>query len=266
MLPSSVGQPLPRNTILRRYIGLQGLIAMLETQRLRFTRVDAFRDPFEGSVPKQQMDDQLLLLPRLNVPNDSWNAMTLRRRAMTRSAHACCWAAGDESEAMWRLYCDDDEPGQGPRACSKPTGRGVAVECTLEAIDAFGSEHGLIVRPIEYRYYHVGPAFTTNLDSFFHKRLGFRHESEVRLLSFNEHEANTRANVSRGQPHDGLDSPLYLHFGGAIRAMVDRLVVSPYADRVYEERVRDEVAAVDRGLANKVQLSVLSERQYAPSF
>jgi hypothetical protein len=49
---------------------------------------------------------------------------------------------------MWRLYCSDD----GVR------GRGVALQTTLEKLEA------------------------SVLDQFFHKRMGFAHENEVRLV------------------------------------------------------------------------------------
>ena len=42
-----------------RYTSLDAVIAMLRDRKLRLTRLDAFRDPFEGSVPKRQIDDQI---------------------------------------------------------------------------------------------------------------------------------------------------------------------------------------------------------------
>jgi hypothetical protein len=45
-----------------RYLTLSAVIATIKTQHLRLTRVDRFQDPFEGSVPKKQIEDQILLL------------------------------------------------------------------------------------------------------------------------------------------------------------------------------------------------------------
>ena len=42
-----------------RYLSLDALIATVRDRQLRFTRVDTFPDP--GSVPKQQIDDQVAL-------------------------------------------------------------------------------------------------------------------------------------------------------------------------------------------------------------
>jgi hypothetical protein len=117
-------------TELRRYSTLDALVHMLKNRQLRLTRVDKFRDPFEGSVTQRQIDDQVCIFspiherqmmgvaawyPSMSMPLrchlNPWTEMTLRRRAKTRSVHASCWTAGPESEAMWRLYCrEDGEP------------------------------------------------------------------------------------------------------------------------------------------------------------
>jgi hypothetical protein len=44
-----------------RYLTLSAVIETIKTGHLRLTRVDRFKDPFEGSVPEQQVDDQVPL-------------------------------------------------------------------------------------------------------------------------------------------------------------------------------------------------------------
>ena len=44
-----------------RYLSLSAVIATIKTQQLRLTRVDKFRDPFEGSIPKAQFEQQVPL-------------------------------------------------------------------------------------------------------------------------------------------------------------------------------------------------------------
>src|SRR5712664_2569760 len=116
------------------YTSLEAVIAILRDRQMRLRRLDAFGDPFEGSVPKQDIDNQIPIFggaqatemmmtsvaahyPDMKVPRaryrDRWGEMTQRRRAKTRSAHAMCWRWGDESEAMWKLYCKDGKEGQG---------------------------------------------------------------------------------------------------------------------------------------------------------
>src|SRR2546425_7788980 len=167
--------PMDPATELRRYTTLDALVQILRNQQLRLSRLDTFQDPFEGSVPKRQIDDQLPLFssrnafqmmsvaahyPSMSMPPrcnlDPWTEMTLRRRAKTRSAHASCWTAGHESEAMWRLYCRDDGP----------EGQGVALQRTLGSVEASVTQHDLFVSPIRYRDYHEGDALNEELDPF----------------------------------------------------------------------------------------------------
>jgi hypothetical protein len=267
--------PMDEATELRRYIALEALVHIFRDQRLRLTRVDKFLDPFEGSVPKGQIDDQLPLFssrnaiqmmsvaahypgmsipPRRNV--DPWMEMTMRRRAKTRSAHASCWTAGHESEAMWRLYCRDGEV----------EGQGVALQSTLGRVEASVAQHDLIVSPIRYRHYHEGDAFTDELDPFMHKRMGFAHEGEVRLLKYDEsHYLMLAAALTSGDPTPP-DLPAHIFLDWSPVSVIEKITISPYGDEAYETRVRDAIEAIAPSLLDTVELSVLSERRYAPQF
>jgi hypothetical protein len=168
-----------------RYLTLRAVIATIETRRLRLTRIDRFRDPFEGSVPKKQIEDQIPLFigaasqrtmmnsvaahyhPDMasSMPPDEepWGRITRLRRARTRSSHASCWSASDESEVLWRLYCIDD-------GCH---GVGVALRTTLARLEASVAAHDLYVSPITYIRYHEAPAFTDEIAPLLHKRHSF---------------------------------------------------------------------------------------------
>jgi len=254
-----------------RYLSLNAVVATVRDRKLRFTRVDTFPDPFEGSVPKQQIDDQLLtfsshyttrsewsmapgddpgVLERLS--EDPWVRMTRLRRAQTRAAHASCWSWGEESESLWRLYSDED----GVR------GLGVALRTTLGKLDTSLAAHDLYVSPVIYRPYHVGPAFTDERDPFMHKRRGFRAEQELRLLHWDNAQYlglfNVPPSVSEVDPH------LFLDWLPA--NVVEEIVLSPYADEPYEQRARAAIAAADPALDVPVSLSELNPRRYAPGF
>ena len=53
---------MPNDTPVWRYLSLRAVIDTIERLQLRLTRVDTFRDAFEGSVTKKQMEDQNLIL------------------------------------------------------------------------------------------------------------------------------------------------------------------------------------------------------------
>jgi len=265
-------------TELRRYTTLDALVQIFRNRQLRLTRVDKFLDPFEGSVPKKQIDDQLPIFssrnavqmmsvaahyPGMSMPPrrnlDPWMEMTMRRRAKTRSAHASCWTAGHESEAMWRLYCRDGEA----------AGQGVALQTTLGQVEASVARHDLFVSPIRYRHYHEGDAFNDELDPFMHKRMGFAHEGEVRLLKYDEsHYLKLAAALTSGDPNGATppELPEHIFLDWSPAMVIERITVSPYADEAYEKRVRNDIESIDSSLVDSLELSVLSERRYAPQF
>jgi hypothetical protein len=204
---------MPDDTPVWRYLTLKAVIATIEKRQLRLTRIDRFKDRFEGSVPKAQIDSQILLFkggtPRLMmmqclglkeaIPDeDPWVRMTRWRRARTRSAHASCWSHGDESELLWRLYCADD-------GCQ---GVGVALRTTVARLKASVETHDLYDSPITYLPYHEAPPFTDEMDALMHKRHGFSAEREFRLLKFDE--AHYRALVPKDASVPELPKHIYV--------------------------------------------------------
>jgi hypothetical protein len=92
---------------------------------------------------------------------DPWIRITRLRRARTRSAHASCWSAGDESELLWRLYDDGSQ------------GVGVALRTTLTRLEASVAAPDVYVSPITYLRYHEIPKFADEMHALMHKRHGF---------------------------------------------------------------------------------------------
>jgi hypothetical protein len=265
---------MPGNTPVWRYLTLSALIATIKRRQLRLTQVDRFRDPFEGSVPKRQMDDQNVLfsgagakramlnsvaahhrdMARLEPPDeDLWIRMTRWRRAKTRSAHASCWSLGDESELLWRLYCAED-------GCQ---GVGVALQTTLARLEESVTAHDLYVSPIRYIRYHEAPAFTDEMDSLLHKRHAFAAEHELRLLKFDEEHYKALVPKDASVP----EPPDHIYLDWVLSDVIEEIIISPYASETYEELVRLAINATDPNLADRrVVLSVLHERRYPAGF
>jgi hypothetical protein len=83
-------------TELRRYMSLIALEDMLRKKQLRLIRVDMFQDPFEGSVPKKQIDDQL---PAFS----SWNAMLMGESMAAQYPGAALPPTSKRHKADFRL-------------------------------------------------------------------------------------------------------------------------------------------------------------------
>ncbi len=260
------------------YTTVEAVVAMVSGPKLRLTRLDTFDDPFEGSVPKQHIEDQGVILRggemmqmqmasvaasypgHYNIPRpqyrDRWGELTRQRKAMARSVHAICWRAGDESEAMWRLYCKDGTRGQG-----------LALRTTLRKLEQSVSQHDVIVSPVVYRHYQTGPAFTDDLDAFMHKRKGFEHESEVRLLTYDQpHYLEHAAFILGHSDVEPAALPKYLYLDWTALDAIEAIVISPYATQLYEDEAKRAIEELSGTLATTVELSQLSARRYEPLF
>ena len=212
---------------------------------------------FEESVTKQQMEQQetiLLIAASQQQPSDEDRRALIKRlrQARIRSSQASCWSCGYESELLWRYYCADNN-------CP---GVGVALRTTLARLEASVEVHNLYVRAIKYRDYQEAPPFTGDMSPLFHKRHGFADERELRLLKFNEEHFQTLIPKDASVPE--LDEYIYLSW--ALGDVIDKIIISPYADEDYEQRVRDAIQKADSTLADRVALSELHERQNPPHF
>jgi hypothetical protein len=70
--------------------------------------------------------------------------------------------------------------------------------------------------------------------------------------------------VWRGAKIDS--SRQYIYLDWVLSDVIDEIIVSPYADVNYEDLVRHAINATDPNLVDRVLLSVLHERRYAPGF
>jgi len=156
---------------------------------------------------------------------------------------------GPESNTMWRLYCNEN----------KSQGLGVALRTTVERLKE-SVANDLYVSPIIYRLYHEGAAFTDEMDPLLHKRQGFEAERELRLLRVDE--AHYRALLPKDASVPEL--PEYFPLDWVLSKVIAEIEISPYADVNYENSVREAIHAADASLSDRVVLSVLHPRRYAP--
>jgi hypothetical protein len=108
-----------------------------------------------------------------------------------------------------------------------------------------------------------GPGFTDELDPFMHKRKGFSAENEVRLLKVDDAHC---AALFKGSPTvPELDKYWVLNNWPAADVIM-QIVLSPYAEEDFEQGELAAIQAADASLRDRVILSVLNPRRYAPGF
>jgi hypothetical protein len=163
---------------------------------------------------------------------------------------------------MWRLYCADGADGE-RKADGGRRGYGVALQTTFRKMKAFVERHDLIVSQVQYRRYDDGHVFDDELDPFFHKRKNSRIEREVRLLKFNEDHYNQVVTAVTSDSATPVQLDKYIDLDWSPAEVINRILISPYADEGYAEKVRDAIKSVDPSMLDRVELSRLRER-YPP--
>lgn len=218
-------QPAP-NTKIWRYFGLPHLLLTLQKGQLHFSRVDTFKDPFEGSLPKAEVEAERDLYASLGISE------VLRQASRTRLAHlrcygACCWYLSEhESEAMWKLYAQE----------------GIAIQSTFERLVASlpsgaPPSAGIHVGVVDYIDYATDitrpmespdgtPRWNNSFIPLMHKRKSFEHERELRaiFMAFDDEHDDVGGGVTARRtaiPPEGC------YVDVDLARLVEKIVVSP---------------------------------------
>ena len=254
--------PIDASVSVWRYSQLWKLLFALQTQRLYLALLDELRtkcDPYEALVPASTHDDQVPIIagnsamqqfsdtgdpsaPRgaWNVrKEDGWTRVARLRRGLLRCTHVSCWRWGEESEAMWRLYCPGDD--------------GVAVRTTFAKLRDSVNDPHTCVSEVKYFDYNSGRFLRHehDWDPAFHKREAFKHEQEVRVL---RHDV---ADWRRASDDETFRLPAGYELPWDPVAVIDEIIVNPQSAGAYCDTVRCAVADVAPALADKVKRSAL---------
>ena len=219
-----------------RYIDVAKYLSMLQSRALFFSRLDRLGDPFEGSLPRANiesdaaaMEEMFRSVPTLSDDEKRRRLVSIREssgllgRAMTRWCAVNCWHInGHESAAMWETYA---------RA-----GAGVAVRSTFDRLRRSFDQSPTTVYlgTVEYIDYAADFIPPGNLFSrVLRKRKSFEHERELRAVV-----------CQMGGSDQGLDfdySPweIGLNIEIDLQVLVERVHVSPTAPAWFAAVIRD---------------------------
>ena len=237
----------PPETTLWRYMDFTGLVSLLDTSALFFSRTDKLDDPFEGTYgdinyalhPILYKDDPKLIdqLPHIY-------------KNFRRYVAVNCWHSSEyESAAMWRHYARDHG--------------GVAIKTDFASLaSSFTDAMSVYIGSVEYIDYRSTFIPEGNLFSaFLRKRKSFEYEQEVRAL------------ISEMPPDDGSGigphSPDVWDVGKPCQVdlgqLVHKIVVSPLSPEWVSQLVQSVASKYD--LRAPVRRSILADdpaRGYRP--
>lgn len=218
-------KPPNKNTKIWRYISLSKFIHMVDTKELFLSRVSKLNDPHEGTYTKLSKILWEKFCSSNIIPGEATKAIQNFARKISDYTYVNCWYMDDEdSEAMWRLYCGDNE--------------GVAIQTKYNKLEQFSIESDLhisMIRYIDYekeffglnedKKFRQGSIPFNFFDPFIHKRKSFSYEHEVRLIKQDiEDIASKFENNTELLPPDGIS----INFN--LEDFVEKIYIHPYAN------------------------------------
>jgi len=168
-------------------------------------------------------------MPSLIEQNSQRRIMSQNER---RHIYVNCWYLGDlESEAMWRLYC--------------PNNNGVAIQTSYsKLVESVANDSELYIGRVTYIDYDSQTLPSGNLFyPVMHKRISFAHEQEVRLVKLMIPD-------NLGLPHEFC--PPGIPVDWPLEPTVDAIYVDPYAPEYFHNVVRLVVRRVTPSLEDRV--------------
>ncbi len=154
-----------------RYMDFSKYVALLSSESLFFCRADRFDDPYEGAFSKanEEMRPQVYR----DMDSQALKAMTADIGGFIKWSrqwtYICCWHENEhESAAMWDLYGNRNNA--------------VAIESTYERLKNELPDNSILgkVKYIDYATEWMPEG--NSMYPFFHKRLSFSHEREIRAM------------------------------------------------------------------------------------
>jgi hypothetical protein len=234
--------PADFNVSIWRYMDFTKFVSMLIKRGLRglfFPRLDCLGDPFEGSFPKLNMDDDLYPVhPSILDPKGYRKSLKGMRQCVKHRrqwVYASCWYMSEhESPAMWKLYARTEEA--------------VCIRSTFLKLQQSLPNQALIgcIKYINFEkeFFNDEPYMTP----YVIKRLSFEHEREVRALIDNEDWWKSWC-VEMGVWPKSTKVPSPIE-GGIwqevdLAKLIDKVYVAPTAPNWFKETVEQTIQKFD---------------------
>lgn len=224
-----IEKPAPETTIWR-YIDLERFISLLHTRSLFLCRLDAFRDPWEGTWPRSVVEGV-----KTNWTEGRGDNFLKMTNNLKTSYYVSCWhSSRSESAALWDLYSGKS---------------GVAIKSSVKLLQnsiTDTKEH--YVGHVKYSDFDTAPVPELNLlIPPFLKRKSFEHEREIRVLHW-----DTKADSKTGMPETPPESHSLTIDPNVL---IDKLYIAPSSPAWLASSVQELCRRFD--LAIEVQRSSL---------
>lgn len=184
---------LNRDTKIYRYMNLVKFKSLLKTNKLYLVSVDRWDDPFDNLCKKCIVSD-----------------ITSGKMIYHESIHAQCWTLKEESDAMWRIYGNND---------------GIKIQTTLAKLADLNYPKRAEIRKVIYtdqlkaNDFHSSPYFLEGyFGTVFLKRQAFSHEEEIRVATEGNQEGETLVDID-------------------LKDFIEEVVITSRANKSYEDMI-----------------------------
>jgi hypothetical protein len=212
--------PRDREAIIWRYMDFTKFVSMLSREALYFCRADLLGDPFEGSVPKMNIDSR----ERQTTKDNRTAGIAEKRPNLVKWSRQWtfinCWHMNDvESAAMWKLYSKSDEA--------------IAIRSTFHRLDdcVGGTCQIGVVNYVDYEKETIpeGNLFYP----YIHKRQSFSYENEIRAFIQDLPKKRDRFDYSAQPNEDGRWVKVNLGH------LITKVFIAPTAPAWFKSLVQD---------------------------
>jgi hypothetical protein len=205
------------NAFIWRYLNFTQLLSILERDAIWFNNVNQFDDPYEGTIPKANLEAEIDdLVEDFDIPRNDmleiYRNVAGWKDFSVSGAYVNCWNVNEhQSAALWEQYIDSIE--------------GVAIRTTVSQLrQALNpTQKDFVFGNVEYIDYDEDIIPRGRLPTIYHKRESFEHEHEFRISHSPENS------------EEGLGAGFYAKVDKD--ALIERVVISPIAPDWFSDLV-----------------------------
>lgn len=241
----SFKQPDNDNAKVWKYMDLAKFVWMLNNKKLFLSSVSSLLDPHEGSTPilnYEEMNSFRESHNRANNNSQIGNSDSISRlfRDFKNATFVSCWTMSNvESEAMWKLYCPNDQ--------------GIAIQSTYKKLALQIKDESMFIGAVSYIDYATEGINMGNMfDRFMHKRISFLHESEVRIVKILSKYLSSYINDVE---YKNKEAPLGIEMDIDLIELVENIYVNPYSDKWFYDSTSIVIDSICPKLSSKINWS-----------
>jgi len=249
-------RPVDESMIIWRYMDFPRFVSLLSKSALYFHPAVLLRqlEPFEFRMPLQPLTAARatlrLQLLDLGITEEHADRITCRITSQDAGIYnwaVNCWTANPvESYALWKTFV--------------PSSEGVAIRSTVGRLKASLDPTRLLYGGLVDYINHLTDGFAPNEHSFglepiFHKARFHQHEQEFRVVTLPEFEIGQHLVPEAFSNPRTRDSLLVK---ANITALIEEVIVSPYAPAWFHSLVRDFVDERFKGEISVTESAMLS--------